>query len=301
MKLCSVGQIEVKTDILSLIIFALLAYLGLLQQFFIIFIAFILHELSHVFVARECGLTVKSIRLTPFGGIAEIESFYAVGEKTEFFIAIAGPLMNITLAVIASAFVKYMIFYASWIDTFIYANAILAGINLIPALPLDGGCALRAILKKIFEEKRANAISIYISILIGAVFLIGAVYSAFYGIININAFVIGAFIIANAVKEKNHNAYTLARGIMAKRQRLGKQGYIGVMPMAAYKGERVSKIISNFSSVRYNVVAVLDDDMQLNGFIGEEDILQGAIEKGSQTTIGALSKSSFSTVDHERK
>jgi len=301
MKLCSVDGIEIKTDILSVIIFAILIYLGILQQFFLIFIAFFLHEVGHIVIARLSGLTVKSLRLTPFGGIAEIESFYYTDEKTEFSVAIAGPLINITLAVFFSLLTRYIYFRGNWMDIFIYINAMLAGINLIPALPLDGGRALRAIMRRIINEKAVNNCSVYLSIIIGVALILWSIYYIINHVINLNTILLGVYIIVNAIKEKKNSTYTLARGVILKKRKLDKYGYIGVMPIAANKSEKASNVISNFSSTKYNIVAILNDDMQLNELIGEEEILCGAIKKGAQTPIGNIAKISASDIDRKRK
>lgn len=299
MRLCSIDSIEIKTDILSIMIFAVLAYVGILQQFLLVFIAFLMHELGHIIVARLFGLTVKSLRLTPFGGIADIESFYYADEKTEFSVAIAGPLISLTLAVVFSALSRYIDFYGNWVDTFIYVNALIAGINLIPALPLDGGRALRAIVRKVTTEKKANNMIANFSICIGSAFLLWAAIYLTINVINVNVILLGIFIIVNAIKEKNNSTYTLAKGIVAKKQRMDKYGHIGIAPLAANKSEKASSIIGNFSSTKYNVVAVLNDDMRLSKIIGEEEILCAVIEKGAHTPIGNIAKSSTSDIDQE--
>lgn len=291
MKLFSASGIEIKTDFLSLVVFAYLIYMGILQQFFLMFVAFTLHELSHIFSARSLGLNVKSIRVTPLGGIAEIESFYNVDDKTEFYIAIAGPIMNISLAALTSMLIRYTGAASKDMENFIYINTLLAGINLIPALPLDGGHAIKIILQRIMNEKRAQLILYYLSITLGTIFMLTSAYSLLKGNLSLNGLVLGTLIIFNAIKEKDNKTYTLAKGVASKKQRLDRQRYINVYPIAVNNREKISDIVGNFSPTKYNVVAVLDDDMQLTRFLGEEEILKGAIDKGSHTSLGKLKNS----------
>lgn len=115
-----------------------------------LFLSIILHEFSHSLVARKYGLPMKGITLFIFGGIAEMGE-EPPSPKAEFVMAIAGPLASIAVALCfygvyalgAGWFarpVAGVIGYLAWI------NAILAGFNLIPAFPLDGGRVLRSII-----------------------------------------------------------------------------------------------------------------------------------------------------------
>jgi Zn-dependent protease/predicted transcriptional regulator len=130
------------------LILAVIAMLGL-------FGSLILHELAHSLVARRYGLPVGRITLFLFGGVAELEE-EPRSAGSEFWIAIAGPIMSFALAgafgllAIAAAAASpgapegsVVTILLSYLATI---NLILAVFNLIPAFPLDGGRVLRAIL-----------------------------------------------------------------------------------------------------------------------------------------------------------
>jgi len=119
-----------------------------------LFGSIIFHEFCHSIVARRFGLPMKGITLFIFGGVAEMED-EPESPKAEFFMAAAGPLSSILLAGIV-----YLIYTvgttAGWpgpVTAVLWylslLNSILAGFNLIPAFPLDGGRILRSILWRI--------------------------------------------------------------------------------------------------------------------------------------------------------
>jgi Zn-dependent protease/predicted transcriptional regulator len=112
------------------------------------------HELSHALVARARGLPIHKITLFLLGGVAQLEKD-PTDPKTEFSVAIAGPITSAVLGfiLIALAGAAGWTWNATprtpgtallvWLG---YINFALAAFNLIPGFPLDGGRVLRAIL-----------------------------------------------------------------------------------------------------------------------------------------------------------
>lgn len=116
-----------------------------------LFASIIFHEFWHSAVARRYGLPMKGITLFIFGGIAEMTQ-EPDRPKTEFLVAAAGPLSSVILGFVfyglelvvesrSSPTVSGVIFgYLAFI------NWLLAGFNMLPAFPLDGGRILRSAL-----------------------------------------------------------------------------------------------------------------------------------------------------------
>lgn len=107
------------------------------------------HELAHAVVARRNGVAVEGITLWLLGGVARLKG-EALTPGAEFRIAVVGPA--------ASAVTGAGMFLLAWaagaaglpmlgVDVLGYVagiNLLLAGFNLIPASPLDGGRILRS-------------------------------------------------------------------------------------------------------------------------------------------------------------
>ncbi len=113
------------------------------------FVSLLLHELSHSIFARSRGLPVKEITLFALGGVSQIEKEPA-SAKTEFWMAFAGPLMSLAIGCIcvgasflAGPMTTPLKAMLSWLG---YINLALAGFNLIPGYPLDGGRILRSLI-----------------------------------------------------------------------------------------------------------------------------------------------------------
>ncbi|MCZ7676494.1 MAG: site-2 protease family protein [Roseovarius sp.] len=114
-----------------------------------LFVSIILHEFSHAIVARRYDIPIKGITLFIFGGVAEMED-EPPSAKSEFLMAIAGPIMSLFLALVFQSVALALpgaVGEAPLVALFAYLaliNAVLAIFNMIPAFPLDGGRVLRA-------------------------------------------------------------------------------------------------------------------------------------------------------------
>ena len=112
------------------------------------FVSLLLHELAHSVVARSRGLPVREITLFALGGVSQIEQEPA-SAKTEFWMALVGPLTSACIGVIclalrglAGAASSPAVAMVSWLG---YINLALAAFNMIPGYPLDGGRILRSL------------------------------------------------------------------------------------------------------------------------------------------------------------
>jgi Zn-dependent protease len=128
----------------------------------------LLHELGHALVSSRYGIRTIEIIMYPIGGAARLERPAVPWE--EFWIAIAGPAVNITIAGLIFAILyshdRAVDFFAltqpsadNLADRIALGNLILAGFNLLPAYPMDGGRMLRAVLSRLRSEYEATRIA----------------------------------------------------------------------------------------------------------------------------------------------
>ncbi len=152
-----------------------------------LFIAIIFHELSHSLVARKFGLPMKGITLFIFGGVAEMTE-EPPSPRAEFFMAIAGPISSIILG-LGLFGVRFLGEGIGWskpvlgvISYLAFINLILAGFNLLPAFPLDGGRVLRSVLWGLKDNIRwATRIASSIGAAFGIALILFGALSVFLG------------------------------------------------------------------------------------------------------------------------
>ncbi len=218
-KICRIFGIDVKVHVSLAVILALLVYVFYVNKpplgfsdlpnpirilyssamAISIFVAVLVHELSHSLVARRMGANVREIILFIFGGVAVIERLPKEPKK-EFAIAIAGPLASLSLALFMLIPLRLFILFG-------YFNLVLALFNLIPAFPMDGGRVLRSLLAKRYGYVRATRISASIGKVLAIVMGITGLFT------NIWLTLIALFIYMGAVEEEK--AVTL-EGLLAK-------------------------------------------------------------------------------------
>jgi stage IV sporulation protein FB len=143
-----------------------------------IFIAILLHEMGHIYMAKRLGYNVEKGFVSIFGGGAVVDESYTNDNRHAIKIALAGPVMNIIVSIscfiLGIIFLNYEFIFKN-IITLLSINLILAFINLIPVFPLDGGKVLLHSLSIYLPEKKSTNISVFISIILSISFLFYAI------------------------------------------------------------------------------------------------------------------------------
>jgi len=139
-----------------------------------LFFSIVFHELWHSLVARKYGVHMRGITLFLFGGVSEMGE-EPESPKAEFFLAVAGPVSSIVLAAVLLG-LSYLLAgsgpmtpVTGVLKILGYLNFMLAGFNLIPAFPLDGGRVLRAVLWGTWNDlRRATRVAASVGAGLGA-------------------------------------------------------------------------------------------------------------------------------------
>ncbi len=147
----------------------------------------LLHEFGHALTARKYGIRTRDITLLPIGGISRLERM-PDQPKQELAVTLAGPAVNIGIAGALFGFL-YMtggllpldrmgLTHGLLLERVMLANVSLVFFNLLPAFPMDGGRALRALLALKMSYGRATQVAAAVGQGFAVVFgLLGLLFS----------------------------------------------------------------------------------------------------------------------------
>jgi Zn-dependent protease/CBS domain-containing protein len=165
-------------------------WIAALSTALLFFFTLLLHELSHSLVAQARGMKVTAITLFALGGVSQIEGD-SPDAKTEFWVAIAGPIASLVIGFACLAVAAGLGWHFPteprtgitavlvWLG---YINASLGLFNLIPGFPLDGGRVLRAILWAVTKDAdRSTRIAARVGEFVAFVFIFEGIWRFFNG------------------------------------------------------------------------------------------------------------------------
>ncbi len=272
----------------------------------LLFVCVTLHELGHSVVAKFFGIPVRQIVLLPLGGIAQITKN---PEKPlhELLIAIAGPLVNVVIAILLLATLGFsaapqmltghgllpdtmsntpsLLTLLSWL---LMANISLAIFNLIPAFPLDGGRVFRALIAMFTgypqATRLASAIGQFIAIGLG-------IYGVLIG--NFILVLVAVFIFFGAGQESTE---TEAKNVLNTLQ-VGDSYNKHALTLAV--GDRVSQAVDYILTSYQPDFAVLQGS-SLIGIVTREDVLRALANIPTDTFVTEIMERELLKVEASR-
>jgi Zn-dependent protease len=142
------------------------------------FASVLLHELAHALVARAVGVPTAEIRLFVFGGVARI-AVEPADPGGEALVAMAGPLTSVLLAGLLELASRAVAGPPGDLLALLFVgNLVVAGFNLLPGFPLDGGRVARALLWRLTGRRLATRATALAGRALAAALVVGGTAAA---------------------------------------------------------------------------------------------------------------------------
>lgn len=288
--IATVGRTQLRIHPLLLLVLAGACVLGRLYELLQAILALTLHELAHAAVAAVFGCRLRSVELYPFGGMARLDA-RSISPDAEWCIAAAGPAMSFIVAGVAALTCYISPRTGARIEPFLTFNLTLATVNLLPALPLDGGHIARYILCEKMNARKAHRLSAWAGIVIGVAMALLAGVAAYRKTYNLTLPVMGVFLLFASIAEIRAAPERRLTELWQKEDAI-LHGCMDVHYVAAHTSMRGTEALRLIRGNRYMFIRVVDAHMRLMGELDESSLLIGMVQLGSDTSIGEILRES---------
>jgi stage IV sporulation protein FB len=289
-RLGSVGGVDIKMHAAFPVLLVSCVLLGQWPVMRVMLLALCLHECAHALAAMALGMRVASMEITPFGGIARVDGLGHAAPWQEIVVALAGPASNLLMAMAAGFGAQTGLWPGEAVALFVRCNLALMLCNLLPALPLDGGRAVRAIASGALGWRRATRLFSWFGAALGAGLMAVGVYEAVNRRINPTFFMTGAYLVYAALDERNASTSWIAKGLSGRASQFAAARVVPARWFAASADTPVSKLPARISQRGYTMVVALDPvGMKPLGTVHESELL-AAMMDDQRLTVGELIK-----------
>jgi Zn-dependent protease/CBS domain-containing protein len=255
-----------------------------------LFASVVLHELSHALVARRHGLRIRGITLFLFGGVAEMADEPPT-PKSEFWMAIAGPVASLLLGLAFSAAAAlggrlgWPVAATGVVAYLGFINWTLAIFNLVPAFPLDGGRVLRSALWQWKGSLRwATRVTSSIGSGFGLLLIGGGLLLALRGTWSgIWLLLVGLFLRSAATS--SYQQLLLRRALEGE----PVSRFMRTDPVTVPRGLSVEELVRDYVyRHHFKMFPVVDDAGRLWGSVTTRQIRELPHEEWGRQTVGAI-------------
>ncbi len=286
MKIIDYRGINIRVNKLFILMMIFYGFANVLPQALIIFSVVLVHEMSHVLIAKHYNVKIGEVVLFPFGGVAKLD-FLEVDSNEEISIAMAGPLTNFFLAGLGLA-AQYYWNSDYWLPFFIRLNLIMGTFNLLPVLPLDGGRIFRALYAKHRGVFTATKIAAKQGKTISVLLLLVSVSGLYMQLWDLNAVTMAGFLFFSAGEQDKTASFHFLRYLLKKKDIISKEKVLSLKPYYIRDDIEIKEVLSHLVPNNYHLFYVFNSRGELVSTVSEEKLIETYFKKGDNIKIGSI-------------
>ncbi len=239
--------------------------------------AALVHEMSHFFVCRMLKVRVHHIRVGALG--MKLCTGYIPDSKNKILISLAGPLASFLIFIIFGV-ISVKLKSVAFFYTFAFLNFCIAIINILPVLPLDGGCVLKAVLTQKMGIIRGLRLLKKINLVFRGALVVFCVFLICIGCMSVSFTAIVLFLGASLKKENKLFDFEKSLVLSGKTVAGNKIRYI-----FADSQTRLLSLASNIGN-GFSIVAAIFEQGRFIGEINQKEIIDYMCRHGAMHMAG---------------
>ena len=249
--------------------------------------ALAVHELGHALAARLLGERICTVELAPFGGVMTYTPGYSPAKGLRgIALAAAGPLGNelalLLLGVATRSELLCSPMNGELLRQMIGANAAMLALNLLPALPLDGGRIVFCAGYYLFGVSALSLLLCALGMALGLFLCSLAVYGALVlGTLNLSLMIVGGYLTVCAVRGRDALLSENLYAVVHERMQSGGQRCTRAVLLRVGGETPLYVLIPHMAKTRACVLVLEEGGAPV--LLGEEAVLRALLENPAQS------------------
>ncbi len=266
------GGTRVTVHLLSLSAMVWAVFAGWWREMLLVLGALATHEMAHYLALTGYGMTVTQIELLPLGARMEIVGMSGRPDA-ETGIAVAGPVNNFILLALGLLLASVGVGGGYWWDLFLQINLALAMLNLLPALPFDGGRIVRGYLAETVGVAEASRLMTNWGVVWGIILTgISAYLALCHHIYLWWPAGAGVILVITAIEYSADIPANSLGNLFRREERMRGRPPPPIEHVSAYEHETPHAVSRRLGSCGFAIIWVLDEDLHLLGTLTEEEL-----------------------------
>lgn len=250
----------------------------------------LLHELAHAACAAAFGQAPNCIEITPLGAVMRLEDESKLPSLKRALMLLAGPAMTCVLCMLSIGMTRNVLISLETGRLLFLANLSILLLNLLPALPLDGGRLATLLLGCVLPLHMAHRVIRIVSTTLGLSMVALNVYTSWrLGGWNLSLAFAGCCLIYSAYAATTTQAMAELRSFMDRKILLERQGMLKTTWISVLENQPLRRLVKHLPRRRQGMYLIFSlGSMELLGQMTEHAMLQQYMSRPDATAKDVL-------------
>lgn len=289
-RLCRLGGTSVWLHPATIAVAVYMISVGFGRLLAVGFVSILLHEGAHALMSTAFGKPPEDIELTPLGTLMQLEDDEALSSSRRLLVLLAGPVMTLFLC-----YATLFLTQKGWLPwetgrQFFLCNAAILFINLLPALPLDGGRVLAMGLSCLLRRETVQTVMRAVGTVLGlACVLLNLWLSWSSGGWNLSLAAAGCFLMYSAAHSTITHAMAELKDFMDRKSFLESHGAMPCQWVTIAGATTLRRAVRCLHPRRHTMFCVVrEGSADHRGFLSEQALMAAYLDDPARAVSDLL-------------